>query len=168
MQDKIKSDILDWLINFVEANHSFYNFKFPPCPYAKAARLKGLVDIKVYETGSVRNYIVDQTETTNIRILVFPPQVQWYFGIKRFINKLNESLILKNQYAQYGKAISTKSKYPGILKNTPYFIVIINNLSDVLDGQEALSKTDYYKNWTKKHFNAVVVRRQDQVSKIKG
>ena len=66
---------------------------------------------------------------------------------------------------QYGKALNTSSGYPGIFENGPYFIVILNKLSDVLLAHQSLLYTNYYKNWDKKHFNEVVVRRQQALNK---
>jgi hypothetical protein len=167
MYDEIEKDILNWLIEFIEPTHVFYNHKFSICPYAKSARLNGLVNINVYKDGGIKKFLLKnfESESKKIEILVFPPQL-WYFGIIRFIKKSNKFLILKDRYAQYGEAITTKSKYTGLLKNSPYFIVIINNLSDVLEGQILLSKTDYYKDWSKEHYYNVVIQRYNQVKNI--
>ena len=46
-------------------------------------------------------------------------------------------------------------------------MVMINKLDPVLDGHRALLKTDYYKPWSKGHYDAVVVRRQKLYDKYK-
>jgi hypothetical protein len=68
-------------------------------------------------------------------------------------------------YAQIGSAIKTKSKYSGLFETGPYGIVIINRLSDILNGHQSLLKTDYYKSWSKEHYDAVVTRRQEVADK---
>jgi hypothetical protein len=164
--NEITEDIWDWITGYVEVNHKFYNYQFPPCPYAKSARLKGLVDVVAYDKGPMFDFINNQTSDLvsnkkyNVRLIVFPPRYKYRFGIQQFIKKLNATLIPYDYYAQYGIALKTKSKYKGWFNTGPYFIVIVNKLSDVLDGHKSLLNTDYYKPWAEHHYNEVVVRRQ--------
>ena len=170
-KDLIKQDIYDWVVNYIEANHAFYDYKFPPCPFAKAARLKGMLDIQVCEQGSYYNfaekYVTSMSTDTNftVRILVYPHSLKYRFWMKKQIAKLNTKIVGMDLYAQIGSAIKTKSKYPGLLETGPYGIVIINRLSDILSGHQSLLKTDYYKSWSDQHYHAVVTRRQGIVDK---
>lgn len=176
MIDQIEQDIWTWLTNYVEVNHKFYDYKFPPCPYARGARLRGLVDIQVYEQGSVVEFInakiadLITNSKYNVRILVMPPRSRWNWRIARFINQLNKQIVSEDFYAQYGTANHTLSRYPGWFNWGAYSIVIVNRLSDVLDGHRALLATDYYHPWSRLHYDAVVTRRQktyEQYSKHK-
>lgn len=162
-----EQDIYDWVVNYIEVNNKFYNYKFPPCPYAKAARLNGLLSIKSYNGGSVNNFIKTtvnsllEQKTHNVCIMVFPTYVKWFYQTRHFVKKLNKNLVPKDYYIQYGMAIKTSSKYKGLFEGSPYFIVIINKLSDVLEGHKTLLNTEYYKDWSKKHYYNVVTRRQE-------
>jgi len=161
---QVKSDILRWITEFVEVNHKFYDYKFPPCPYARQARLKGLVDIHAYEQNPIK-FTHDQIDDLvqhrdfNVRVLAFPYWMRWNYLLRWQITQRNRSLVKHDYYAQFGAAISTQSCYPGLFKNKPYFIVIINKVSDVVAAQAALERTDYYNKWTKKHYHNVVVKR---------
>jgi hypothetical protein len=172
MNITIQKDICTWITEFVEVNHKFYNYKFPPCPYAKSARLKNLVDVQAYEQNPI-TFTLDQIDNLlqhkkfNVRVLVYPYYMRWNYLLRWKIDKLNQTLIKDDYYAQYGAAISTKSQYPGLFKNKPYFIIIINKLSDVLAAQESLDKTDYYQNWTPQHYHNVVVKRKNIFRKVK-
>jgi hypothetical protein len=167
----IKQDIYDWVVDYIEANHEFYNYKFPPCPFAKSARLKGMMDIQVWEKGSYKKFIehhaTDMHNNTNytVRILVFPHSLKYRFWMKKSVAKLNAEIVDLDLYAQIGSAIKTTSKYPGILEKGPYGIVIINRLSDILNGHQSLLRTDYYKSWSQEHYVAVVARRQEIADK---
>jgi hypothetical protein len=167
----VENDIWDWVKNFIEVNNEFYNYKFPPCPYAKSARLKGLMDVVAYESGDLKSFISEQTNDLitankfNVRVMIFPAYMRWFFHIHRYIQQLNTSIVQQDFYAQYGKAVKTHSRYPGIFKNQPYFIVIVNRLSDVISGHQSLLTTDYYTPWSKKHYNDVVVRRNEMYEK---
>lgn len=151
--NKIEENIWQWIIEYIEVENEFYNYKFPPCPFAKSARIKGMVDVIAYSTGSPYKFIKHQIEDLNkdnkfnVRVMAFPMRMRWYLHLHFMLNCLNKKLISKDLYVQYGKTDN-------------YFIVIANKLSDVLEGHKALLKTDYYKNWSKKHYSAVVIRRQ--------
>jgi hypothetical protein len=173
IKDQVEDDIQNWIINYIEVNHKFYNYKFPPCPYARSARLKGQLDISVYESGNVLKFIknqIDQLITLpdlKTRVIVFPPKIKYYFWLPMMIRQMNKRIIELDYYAQYGTAIHTQSAYNGILKNKPYRIVIVNKLSDVLDGHKALLNTDYYTPWADHHYNAVVTIREKLYEKHK-
>jgi hypothetical protein len=151
--NEVEKNIWKWIYEYVEINNEFYDYKFPPCPYAKSARLNGLVDVVAYTKGRPYQFITSQIDNLithkmySIRIMAFPLRMRWYFHLHILLNRLNKSLVTQDLYVQYGKT-------------DDYFIVIVNKLSDVLDGHRALSKTDYYKNWSKDHYKAVVERRE--------
>lgn len=162
----VKQDIWDWITQYVEVDNEFYNYKFPPCPYAKSARLKGLVTVEAYQSGDVKDFINStlQEHTTKkqhqVCVMALPPQTRWRWGLKKYINSLNKDLIPNDYFIQFGFAVKTQSRYSGFFNSGPYFIVIINKLSDVLSGHESLLKTDYYKNWAYYHYYDVAERRQ--------
>lgn len=168
----VEQDILDWIENYVEVPQAFYDYKFAPCPYAKAARLKGYADVVAYESGNIKDFIehhinILATEKKHgLKGLIFPPRTKYYFGMKKMIAKINEQIIPEDLYCQYGLAIQTNSRYSGWLNSGPYFIVLANKLSNVLEGHQSLLSTDYYSHWSKEHYDAVVVRRQNLYEKF--
>ena len=170
---KIEQDLWSWITDYIEVNHKFYDYKFPPCPYAKAARLKGLVNVTAWASGSATKFIKEQTDLLaleqkyNVQVLVFPARFKWYYHLRWVVSYLNKQLIPKDLYAQFGTAIKTKSQYPGMFEHGPYFIVIINKLSDVLNGHQSLSKSDYYAPWADHHYQDVVTRRQQMYERYK-
>jgi hypothetical protein len=171
MTKLIEQDIWNWIKNYIEINHKFYDYKFPPCPYAKATRLKGLMSVNAYTTGNPIKFIQQQINDLldekkfNVCVMIFPSKMKWHYYLHWKIRQLNKTIIPKDFYLQYGKALKTSSRYAGMFENGPYFIVIVNKLSDVLSGSRSLLSTNYYKNWSKKHFDEVVVRRQKKVNK---
>lgn len=166
MKQKIEQDIWDWIKEYIEVNHKFYDYKFPPCPYAKSARLNGLVDVRAYSYGSVFGFVKTQAAINaennkhSVTVLVLPPRVSLYPWFSWFIKNLNKKLIPQDYYAQFGTALKTNSQYDGLFNDGEYSIVIINKLSEILSGHQSLLKTDYYKPWAPHHYEAVVERRQ--------
>ena len=174
IKTQVEEDVWDWIKNYIETNHKFYNYKFPPCPYAKSARLKGLVSVNAYTYGGIFKFIRDMATSNaadnqhSVMVLVLPPRskmLTWF--LSRFIKNLNKTLVTQDYYAQYGVALTSKSKYKGWFNSGEYSIVIINKLSEILDGHNNLLNTDYYKPWSLEHYEAVVSRRQHTHTKYK-
>jgi hypothetical protein len=128
--------------------------------------MNNTVDVLVWQAGDVRRFIQDnpaamrETPTLTTRVMVFPPKTQFQWGLNDFVEGLNAKLIASNVFLNTGVAKSTHSRYPGPRSREPYFIVIANSLQAVLDGCEALKKTDYYKDWPQEHYAHVVERRE--------
>lgn len=163
--DEIKQDILDWITGYIEVNHKFYDYKFPPCPYARAARLKGLLDIQVYESGRAIDFVESKVQEVidtqyTVRVLVMPPRFKHNWFLKNHMSKLNARIVANDLYCQFGTALKTTSRYSGWFNQGPYAIVIVNRLGEILSGHQQLLKTDYYKPWAEHHYDAVVTRRQ--------
>ncbi len=162
----VGDDIWAWLKTFVTVNNAFYNGKFPPCPFARAAMLAGRVDVKVYQKGEVRAFIREKsielrdTPTLSTRVMAFPPRVQFQWGISDYVDTLNAELIPDNVFLNPGVTKTMKSRYPDSSDNSPYFIVVANRLDAVLSGSEALLRTDYYKDWPREQYEVVVKRRE--------
>jgi hypothetical protein len=97
--------------------------------------------------------------------MVFPPSFRWNWLARWHITNLNKTLVPQGYYIQYGGAVETTSRYPGL--PGAYVIVIINRLNDVLEGHAALKSTAYYRNWSDAHYQNVVVRRQQVYNRYK-
>jgi hypothetical protein len=172
--DKLRteSEILDWIKSWLEVDHKFYDYKFPPCPYARAARLKDQVTIQAWTHGSWWKFIQQQAwavvadPTKTVSISVFPAEASWAFWLPWQIQRLNKQLVHQDYYAQYGVAVKTRSCSSfSLARHRPYFIVIVNRLSDVLAGHRSLLKTDYYQPWSPEHYQSVVTRREEFYNK---
>jgi hypothetical protein len=173
MKKQIEQDIWKWITDYVEVNHEFYDYKFPPCPYARAARLKGLVEVSAWTQSSKINFIRQAVNNAvsqgkiNTLVMVFPPWFRWCFITRWFIKALNKHIIPKDFYIQYGGAVETQSIYPGVGAGQPYVVVILNRVSDVLAGHKSLSRTNYYDKWGPEHYHNVVDRRQQMIDKYR-
>ena len=165
----IEQDVWTWLKAFVTVDNAFYAGKFPPCPYARSAILADQVDVKVYTNGDIRAFIREKTielrdsPSLSTRVMVFPPRVQWQWGISEFVERLNTETIPDNVFLNTGVTKTKASRYPGCRAGELYFIIVANRVDAVLAGSEALKKTDYYSNWPREQYELVVERRERMV-----
>ncbi|MBX7165041.1 MAG: hypothetical protein K1X74_01710 [Pirellulales bacterium] len=171
LREQIEQDLWDWVHNFVNAKNAFYDYKFPPCPFAKQAIQQKTLAVEVWESGNVREFIrscadkVRLSPTLTTLVMAFPPRTKFAWGLTDYVESLNAEMICDDVFLNTGEAKTTVSRYPGSPPNEPYFIVIANSLEAVLQGCEALKKTDYYKDWPAEHYALVVERRQRMYEK---
>lgn len=169
LEQIVVADIWKWINGFVTVPNEFYNFRFPPCPYAKQAVLSKTVDVKAWLTGDVRAFIKDSSvgmrddPKLTTRVMAFPPRIQFMWGINDFVESVNIELLADGLFLNTGVAKTSVSRYPGSKKD-PYFIVVANSVDPVLAGAEALARTDYYKDWPASHY-AIVVERRARMAK---
>nr|AYM54393.1 hypothetical protein [Phaselicystis flava] len=165
LRRQVEGDVWKWIHEFVATPNEFYNFRFPPCPYARQAVLQEKVDVLVYTSGNVRAFIkagaigMRDSEKIGTRVMAFPPKTKLQFGLSDFVESLNADLIKDDVFLNTGYAKTSVSRYPSSPPGEPYFVVIANSLAPVLAGCESLKRTDYYKNWPAEHFGIVVDRR---------
>jgi hypothetical protein len=165
LTELIEQDIRRWFEDFLTKPNAFYQHKFVPCPFAEKAIKQQTVDILVWEEGDVRTFVRKGAETMRdhpkltTRVMVFPPHVQFQWGLSEFVESLNMELISTNVFLNTGVCQTTKSRYPGSKPNDPYFMIVANSLAAVLAGAKSLSKTDFYKDWPAEHYEIVVKRR---------
>lgn len=161
---EIAQDLWTWIHEFVTVPNEFYNNKFAPCPYARAAVRANTVDVAVWQSRDVRPFIREQalgmrdSPELTTRVMAFPPRVQHVWGISDYVEGLNAELVPDNVFLNTGVAKTTVSRYPNS-RGAPYFIVVANSLEAVLDGARSLKKSNYYENWPPEHYALVVERR---------
>lgn len=172
ISQQIEDDIWAWINEFVTVRNEFYNHKFPPCPFARAAVTAKTADVRVWQSGNVREFIkegaIEMRECASLttRVMAFPPKTQFHWGLSDYVESLNIDLIPTNVFLNTGLAKTTTSRYPGSNKD-PYFIVIANSLAAVLSGAKSLMKTNYYQDWPPAHY-ALVVERRERMARIYG
>jgi len=163
---KIHEDIQSWTIDFVEASNDFYGGKFPVCPYARQARIKGETTYAIYPGGNLKDFIhqsVSKLVTSDKlkqMLIVMPPRAKWIVGIDKMLNNINKRIVPLNYFALKGSANGSTSSYPSMFGGE-YQLIGLNTLDKVFEGVEYLKNKGYYKNWSKEHYNNIVVRRQE-------
>jgi SAM-dependent methyltransferase len=163
----VTDDLYNWIVNYVEKPHSFYKFKFPPCPFAKKIRIANDMIIKAYNKGSLIdfvNYNIELLLQSKKTVLVmFAPKKFDTLYNRYLLKNLNKKLVPKDRYLQVGE-INVESRYDN--KGEGYFAILLNRLSIVRDGHKFLKEsTDFYKDWTKDHYKIVVEDRENLYKK---
>jgi hypothetical protein len=169
VHDEIALDIWGWIREFIVVPNAFYHGKFAPCPFARQALSGHTVDVAVWRSGGVRQFIHRQAfgmlEARNLttRVMVMPPRPD--FCLQKFVDRLNRDLIPENVFLNPGIAKGTRSRYRDS-PHEPYSIVIANDLGAVLRGSDALHRTEYYDRWPTAQYEFVVRRRAELAARF--
>ena len=115
LYEQIDQDIWKWINEFVTVPNEFYDMKFAPCPYARAAVAQGKVDVRVWESVDVRKFIregaVDMREAPHLttRVMTFPPKTRFLWGINDYVEELNMELVPTNVFLNTGIALNVSA-----------------------------------------------------------
>ena len=156
-QESVESALLKWLEEFVEVPHPSLG-GWPPCPYARQARLSKNIDIRqgnnVYEDcTSLVNY--DWTK----EVVVF-----WYNQIdpESFIDSVNgaNSILLANDIVALEDHPATEEIIAGVKMNFGLCpIILLQKNSKLNSAAEQLKEKGYYHTWTQEDIDKIVTWR---------
>ena len=157
-QQQIKSELDHWITKFVEANNADLN-NWPPCPYAKAARVAGMIDIKFCTVSEFRDVVresIELLETKDVVVVCFdhnnldPVSLQeWVAGMNEMLMPTNYVILEDHPDApEYVNGVKMNFGQCGLLVIQK--LDKLNNASDRLRGQ------GYYDQWDQRALNEVV------------
>ena len=156
-----KIDILNWITGFVEKPNAALN-GWPPCPYARRARLAGLVDIRTGTGNPI-------TELANITLGDYEVIAYYYdpmdFGAEEFeqlVQQLNNDFLSPRglfALADHPEAVETVN---GVVMNQgTYALVFVQSLANLNHFARLLGKQGYYDGWPEPYLKELFSGRDD-------
>lgn len=162
-QLRIKQELDRWLVEFVEANNSQLN-NWPPCPYAKAARLSGMISTKFCEVSELYDVVRESIETLehkDVVVVCFDHRVIDPVDLQEFVASMNKTLmpadyvILEDHpdAPEYVNSVKMNFGHCGLL--------VIQKLSKLNNASDRLKSQGYYDSWDQKALDEVVTWRYE-------
>jgi hypothetical protein len=160
--EQVRSDILKWIQDFVEVPNPALG-DWPPCPFARAARLNNLIDIRM---GTVDPYIDIRAITTmsgfEVIVLVYEPEE---FVAEEF----NELVYSANTAFLAGRNLIALADHPkdpeivcGVTMNQgQYALVFVQDLSRLNLHARQLADKGFYNQWPEDYLKTLFCGRQD-------
>lgn len=158
-----KQDIEQWLINFVEVNNSNLN-GWPPCPYARAARLRGSIDIRIgidpwYDLAQFSNSGIGNWEVV---VFVYDPKL-WDPKI------FSVSVDTANQQFLTTKDLIALEDHPGdpewvngvCMNQGTWALVLCQRLTDLDRRASSLAEQNFYQGWPAKYLENLFRHRKN-------
>lgn len=164
--EKIKNDVLSYLVDFLEVPHEEFG-GFPPCPFAKAERLKGKLLIDTYDpdeqlfTDVVKSMVKLGYESGVFALFQNGNPVsleeEETRGFQRFLNAALKEAGLK-EYKSICINPKDKLEVKGVLVRgvSPYFLINIGLRKAFGKTHKSLKGSAYFDNFPdyyKKYLN---------------
>ena len=161
--EQVKADIEAWLMNFVEVPHSSLG-GFPPCPYARSARLKKSYEVYIgsdpyYDLKNRARYGMGNKE---VIIYAYDP-VEWPHELfAASIESANTEHLLRADILALEDHPNDVENVNGVIMNQGrYALALVQSLSDLNAKAKVMASKGFYDSWPEEYLQALFQHRQD-------
>jgi hypothetical protein len=161
--EQVKQDIEFWIENFVEVPHPALG-GFPPCPFARAARLKKNYEIYLgtdpyYDLKNRSRYGMDKKEV----IIYVYDAVEWPHRLfADSINSANHDCLLRNDLLALEDHPTDVENVNGVIMNQgKYALALVQCLSDLNVKAKFMAAKGFYHDWPEQYLQGLFHHRQD-------
>jgi len=161
--DTVTQDITHWIENFVEQPHPALG-GWPPCPYARSARLKNTVKIYLgadpyYDLKNRSRWSMGDAE---VIIYVYDPAEWSYQLFSHSITQANEEFLLRNNLLALEDHPADAEIVNGVAMNQgTYALALVQSLSDLDSKAKLIAAKGFYDSWPEHYLTALFKHRQD-------
>lgn len=154
----VKTKLLEWMETFVEQSHPSLG-NWPPCPYARSARLNNKINILESNIDNLSNEVkqcLSSLELYDVIIICFDHTQISVTDCESLVNRLNVELMPQN-YVILEDHPDSIEEISGVVMNFGYCgLLIISELTKLNQASNVLKKKGYYNSWTQENLDDVV------------
>jgi len=161
--EQVKADIEHWIENFVEVPHPALG-GWPPCPYARSARMKRSFEIYLgmdpyYDLKNRARYGMGNKE---VIIYVYDP-VEWSHELfSSSIESANNDHLLKSDILALEDHPADVENVNGVIMNQgKYAMALVQSLSDLNAKAAIIGKKGFYNSWSEEYLTQLFHHRKD-------
>ena len=161
--EQVKKDIESWIVNFVEVPHPSLG-NFPPCPYARSARLKNSYDVFLgtdpyYDLKNRARWGMGDRE---VIIYVYDPQEWPHALFSTSIESANQEHLLPADILALEDHPDDVENVNGVIMNQgTYALALVQSLSDLNDKARLMARKGFYDSWPENYLQALFRHRED-------
>jgi hypothetical protein len=161
--ETVKQDIDHWITNFVEIPHPALG-GWPPCPYAKKARLERDFDVRIGMDPyfDLVNLSLDGLNGKNVVIYVYDPQEWNYDQFSFSLRSANLDYLLKKDILALEDHPADSEIANGVSMNQgTYALALCQSVSDLNAKARHMASKGFYNTWPEEYLQALFQYRQD-------
>lgn len=161
--EQVKHDIEQWIVNFVEVSHPALG-GFPPCPYARSARLKKSYEVYLgsdpyYDLKNRARYGMNNKE---VIIYAYDPKEWPHELFAASIDSANKEHLLRNDILALEDHPADIEDVNGVIMNQgTYALALVQSLSDLNQKARLVAKKGFYDSWPDEYLQALFQHRED-------
>jgi hypothetical protein len=160
--EQVTHDITAWIQNFVEAPHPALA-GWPPCPYARQARLQGTVSIQLGTDPEqdLKQFATAGMGNTEVAVLVYDP-VQWPLArfrlswIAALPQTRSAGLYILEDHPDESETVNGVPMNQGT-----YAILFVQSKSKLESAARQLASKGYYHGWSREYLDGLFEGRED-------
>jgi hypothetical protein len=158
-EQSVRFKLNQWLVDFVEKPNPLLN-NWPPCPYARQARISNKIHIVFDSPLSIAQY-VPLLDTYDVVVLCFDHTQFSFSQIELFTQHVN-SVLLWRDYVVLEDHPDSEELVNGVKMNFGECgLMILQRLSKLNTAADQLKDKGYYDTWSKENLDEVVDWRHD-------
>lgn len=155
----IRQKLTSWLVDFVEKPNPLLN-NWPPCPYARQARLANRIHIVFDSPLEIAQY-VSFLDDHDVVVLCFDHLKFSASQIELFTRHINSILVWKD-YVVLEDHPDSEEFVNGVKMNFGECgLMVLQRLSKLNTAADQLREKGYYATWSKENLDEVVSWRYD-------
>lgn len=161
--EKVKADIENWIVNFVEVPHPALG-GFPPCPYARSSRLKRSYEVYLgvdpyYDLKNRARYGMGNRE---VIIYAYDPK-EWNHALfSASLHSANTEFLLAADILALEDHPDDIENVNGVVMNQgTYALALVQSLSDLNQKAQTMANKGFYHSWPEDYLQALFQHRQD-------
>jgi hypothetical protein len=161
--EQVTKDIEHWISTFVEVPHPALG-GWPPCPYARSARLKQsyqvllgndpLFDLQQRSRWGMYNW--------EVVIYVYDPKVWSSAVISANVASANENWLRRQDMVAMEDHPDDSEVVNGVCMNQGrYALILVQSLSDLDSRAQTIAQRGFYHDWPEDYLQGLFAHRQD-------
>ncbi len=161
--DQVRADIESWIENFVEVPHPALG-GFPPCPYARSARLKKsyAVYLGTDPYYDLKNRGRQGMGDQEVVIYVYDPKEWTHEMLSGSIELVNKEVLLPRDMLALEDHPDDVEMVNGVCMNQgQYALALVQSLSDLNAKAKQMASKGFYHNWPEEYLQELFHNRQD-------
>jgi hypothetical protein len=161
--DQVRQDIEQWIVEFLEIPHPALG-GFPPCPYARSARLKKSYEIYIgadpyYDLKNRARYGMGNKEVV---IYVYDPKEWNHDMFASSIEAANTEFLLPADILALEDHPDDVENVNGVIMNQgKYAMILVQSLSDLNTKAKLVARKGFYDTWSEEYLQALFQHRED-------
>jgi hypothetical protein len=161
--DQVKHDIEQWIVNFVEVPHPSLG-GWPPCPYARQARLEKTFDVRL---GRHPFWNLSELSTVGmgdmqVIIFAYDPTKWKHKEFAHHIDMANKHYLIPNDLIALEDHPEDSEIVNGVSMNQgTYAMILVQSLSDLNQKAKLMGRKGFYDKWPDEYLQALFHHRED-------
>lgn len=159
----VQNQINHWITNFVEIPHAALG-NFPPCPYARSARLANTVDVRLGSTvpTDLDNLARHGLAHWEVIVWAYDPDHFEPAQLSAWVEQANRDVLNQQDIIVLEDHPSDPEVVNGVTMNQgTYALLLAQSLSDLDRRAKILAARGFYHNWPESYLQGLFRHRRD-------